>query len=197
MDDVYYNDPDLPDQVDSNTEDSANEAYEPLRWPIQAPIVDVFKPESIHSPQKFDVSEPNSCKQKSQQKFFSATQMLLIVAVTIFATLSIVLMVMYFMAEGKSKPCNCQNSNIKDMKETSEPCDGQNTSRNRTEQKCKHCVYQNFSFVTNSSKSKNYSMGNGQWHVDYVQNSTIRKYTDQNNNDKKNPFYKIYIRAVL
>ena len=163
MDDVYYNDPDHADSACHDVKDKTEESYEPLRWPIQATMVEVLKPESIHSPQTFGVFESKSCKQRSQQKSFPATQVLLIVALTIFATLSIVFMAMYFGAG----------------KETSEPCDGQNTSRNHTEQKCKPCVYQNCSLVTNSSNSKNYSMGNGQCPVVCVRNSTRRKYTER------------------
>ena len=163
MDDVYCNDPDRPDEAYHDVEDTTEESYEPLRWPIQAPIVEVLKPESIHSPQTFGVFESKSCKQRSQQKSFPATQVLLIVALTIFATLSIVFMAMYFGAG----------------KETSEPSDGQNTSRNHTEQKRKPFVYQNCSLVTNSSNSKNYSMGNGQCPVGCIRNSTRRKYTER------------------
>ena len=163
MDDVYYSDPDHADSAYHDVNDKTEESYEPLKWPIQAPMVEVLKPESIHSPQTFGVFESKSCKQRSQQKSFPATQVLLIVALTIFATLSIVFMAMYFGAG----------------KETSEPSDGQNTSRNHTEQKRKPFVYQNCSLVTNSSNSKNYSMGNGQCPVVCVRNSTRRKYTER------------------
>ena len=181
MDDVQL----IPAQVYSDMEDSAKETYEPLQSKIQAPIVEVLKPETFYSPQQFDISEPNSRQQRSQQKFFSATQMLLTVAVTIFATLSVVFMGMYFKAKGKSKPCDCQNNNSKNMnmKETSEPYDGQigqNTSRNHTEQKCRPCVYQNCNFVTNSSKiSKNDSMENGQCPFGCVRNLTTRKFNEE------------------
>ena len=113
MDDVYDNDPDYPYEVYPNEKDTTVESYEPLRWPIQAQIVEVPEPQSVPSPQTFDVSEPNSSKQRSQQKSFSATQVLLIVAVAIFVTLSIVFMVMYFMAERRN--CSDVTNNSKSM----------------------------------------------------------------------------------
>ena len=175
MDQIYYN---KPDNVYSNIKDLEMETYEHPRRPSPLSFVKVSTSKSNPSTQTSDVSEPNS-KQGSHRKFYFGTQVLLIVAVTIFATLSIVFMVMHFRAEGKSKPCDCQNRTIKNVKATSEPCDGQigqNASRNYTEQKRKPCVCQNCSLVTNScSKSKNYSMGNGQCPVGCV-NSTIRKY---------------------
>ena len=146
MDNVYADDPYHKDNVYCDVQDSAVKTYEPPRRPIQAPFVEVLNLNSVPSPQTFDVSESND-KQRNHQKSFTATQVLLIVAVAIFATLSIVFMVMYFRAEGKSKPCDCQNSSIKNMKETSEPCDDQNTSRNHTEEKYKPCDCPNSSKV--------------------------------------------------
>ena len=129
------------DQVYSDTKDLAKETYEPPRRLIPT----------------FDVSEQNS-KQRLRQKSFSGTQVLLIVAVTIFVTSSIVFMVMYFRgeSEGKSKPCVCQKSNITNanndnVEKKCSPCDCRNvlnaniknTTRNLTVPgKCKPCDYQ-------------------------------------------------------
>ena len=129
------------DQVYSDTKDLAKETYEPPRRLIPT----------------FDISQQNS-KQRSRQKSFSGTQVLLIVAVTIFVTSSIVFMVMYFRGEskGKSKPCVCQKSNIENTNNSNvekkcSPCDCRNvlnaniknTSRNHTVPgKCKPCDYQ-------------------------------------------------------
>ena len=146
------------DQVYSDTKDLAKETYEPPRRLIPT----------------FDVSEQNS-KQRLRQKSFSGTQVLLIVAVTIFVTSSIVFMVMYFRgeSEGKSKPCVCQKSNITNanndnVEKKCSPCDCRNvlnaniknTSRNHTVPgKCKPCDYQkiieNINYISRNHTEEN------------------------------------------
>ena len=78
---------------------------------IAASFIEMNLPGRIPLPRSPIIITANSCQRSQKHKVLSGkTQVLLSIAATIFAIISVVFMSLYFTAEAKSRSCECQHS---------------------------------------------------------------------------------------